>query len=201
MKIHFGSGGNFLHFYLGIAAKLQSDGMCITHLSGVSAGTFAASFLAYNIDINRNYYQWNYNLCKKLNETNNILDSFFYATKPLFENKKNCIELDIWTSKIQTPYIISHKFCGKDDIFNKIACSCYIPIFSPNKTLLYKYKDDYFIDGILTFNNCNDYSLIINYKDYIQNYKLFDKLPSSDITKNEKLFELGKESFNLRIND
>ena len=207
MKIHFGSGGNFLHFYLGIASKLQSDSIPITHLSGVSAGTFAASFLAYNIDINKNYYEWNYNLCKKINETDKILDSFFCATKPLFENKNSVIELDIWTSKFQISdnffkySLVNHKFCGKDDIFHKIACSCYIPIFCPNKTLLYKYKDDYYIDGILTFQNYKDYNLIISYKNYIKNYKIFDKLPSSDIQKNEQLFELGKESFNLRLND
>jgi len=203
MKIHFGSGGNFLHFYLGIAAKLQSSNNIITHLSGVSAGTFAASFLAYNIDINKNYYEWNHKLCKKLIETEKTLDSFLYATKPILENKKPSIELDIWTSKLNIFKfsLVNHKFCGKDDIFQKIACSCYIPIFCPNKTLLYKYKDDYYIDGVLTFENYSDYNLIINYKDYIKNYKIFDKLPSSDIEKNEKLFELGKNCFNLRLND
>ena len=205
MKIHFGSGGNFLHFYLGIAAKLQSSKQIITHLSGVSAGTFAASFLAYNIDIDKNYHEWNYKLCKNLTQTEKIIDSFFYVTKPFFENKICMSELDIWSSKIifNKMMITSHKFCGKDDIFHKIICSCYVPIFSPNKSLFYKYEDNYYIDGVLTFDSHINYDLVINYKDYIQRktIMIFDKLPSSDVEKNIKLFELGKESVNLRIND
>lgn len=214
MKIHFGSGGNFLHFYLGIAAKIQSNGLIISHLSGVSAGCFAASFLSYDVDINKNYFDWNYKLCKELVNTEKIIDSFFKATKPLLENRKCMIKLDIWTSKILVPdsifklsdtQVITHKFCGKDDIFDKIACSCYLPLFSPNKTLVYRYKDDYFIDGVLTFNSEEDYNLVFNYKDFIKNRNyvsnLLDKLPSSNIEKNIKLFELGKESFNLRLND
>lgn len=214
MKIHFGSGGNYLHFYLGIAAKIQSKGLIIDCLSGVSAGSFAASFLAYDIDINKNYFDWNYNLCKELMNSEKTIDSFLNATKPLFENKNCKINLDIWSSKIQVPdsifklsgtQVISHKFCGKKDIFDKIACSCYLPIFCPNKTLVYRYNDEYFIDGVLTFNKETDYNFIINYKDFVKNRnyvsKLMDKLPSSDIEKNLKLFELGKESFNLRLND
>lgn len=210
MKIHFGSGGNYLHFYLGIAAKIQSSGIHISHLSGVSAGTFPATFLAYNIDINKNYYNWNYTLCNKIKETENIIESFHYSCKPLLENKKCLIEFDIWTSKIIIPHnlfnfseikLVSHKFSGYDDIFNKIACSCYIPIFCPDKTLMYKYNDNYYLDGILTFNTYKDYNLLINYKDYIKNYKILDKFPSSDFEKNEKLFELGKESFDLRLID
>jgi hypothetical protein len=210
MRIHFGSGGNFLHFYLGIAAKMQSKGLIINHLSGVSAGTFAASFLAYDIDINKNYFDWNNKLCNELQNTEKTIDSFLNVTKPLFENKKCIISLDIWTSKIQVPdsifklsetQVISHKFCGEKDIFDKIACSCYLPIFCPNKTLVYHYNDDYFLDGVLTFNKETDYNLIINYKDFIKNFKFMDKLPSSNIEKNVKLFELGKESFNLRLND
>jgi hypothetical protein len=199
MRIHFGSGGNFLHFYLGVAAKMQLNRLDIKRLSGVSAGTFAAAFLAYHIDINKEYKNWNLRLCKELDKNEKTIDSFLKVTEPLFINKKCEIPLDIWTSKIQVPYITSHRFCGKEDLFDKMACSCYIPIFCPNKTLLYRYKDEYYIDGVITFDKEKDYNHVINYKNYIKDVKMLDKLPSSDVEKNQKLYELGKDSFDLRL--
>lgn len=193
MRIHFNSGGNFLHYYLGVAAKFQKKGVKISELSGVSAGAITASLLAWNIDIDSIYYQFNKDLCKRLKNKEQIIKSFYDILSPHFHNKSQIYPLKIWTTKINIPYIKEHcfdHFENNNELFHKMMCSCFIPSFG--ETTLKEYKGSYYLDGAFTYNNKRQHDLIINYKDHFRNIDIMDKIPKDNLDRNQILYEYGK---------
>lgn len=201
MKIHFNSGGNFLHFYLGYASLFQKVIHKYPHiklkLSGVSAGSIASSFVAFDIPISKIYHKWSSDIQNNLSDKSKIIDVFTNQSFKYIQHHNQIYPLEIYTSKISLPYIKEHSFTqfnDAEDLMNKIIASCFIPIFS--NSMAFYYNKNYYLDGIITFNLENkNFDKIISYRNYNINYSLFDKIPNNNISMNMALYNLGKKAF------
>jgi hypothetical protein len=193
MRIHFGSGGNFYHFYLGYGSVLKKTKNM--YFSGVSAGSITAGFLAFGIPINTIYIPWYSEIHTKMNTTNKILELFMDTSYKYISNYTQLYPLEIHTSKVNFPYIQKHsftEFSNTEDLINKIVCSCYIPLL--NNSIAYQYNNNWYLDGVLTYDYTRtDYEKIVNYRDYIYDFSLFDKIPNKDYSKNIYLYNLGQQ--------
>ena len=204
MKIHFNSGGNFLHFYLGYASNLQKFIFKYPNynlkLSGVSAGAIAAGFIAFNIPISKMYPKWSYDIQKNLTHKSKIIDVFSDISFKYIRHHHQILPLEIYTSKISLPYIKEYKFeqfIDAEDLMNKIIASCFFPFFS--NSIAFHYNNNYYIDGIFTFNPINkNFDKFISYRNYNINYSIFDKIPNNNFDMNRYLYNIGKKTF---IND
>jgi hypothetical protein len=204
MKIHFNSGGNFFHFYLGYASLLQKIIFKYPHIdfkfSGVSAGSIAAGFTAFNIPISKIYPKWSHDIQNNLTDKSKIIEVFTDISFKYIRHYHQIFPLEIHTSKILLPYIKEHtfnNFNNAEDLMNKIIASCFIPIFS--NSMAFHYNNYYYIDGILTFNPVNkNIDKIIYYRNYNINFSVFDKIPNKNYSMNKDLYNIGKKAF---IND
>lgn len=191
MKVHFGSGGNFYHFYLGYGSVLKKTNNIF--FSGVSAGSITAGFLAFDIPINTIYIPWYSEIHNKMKTTNKILELFMDTSYKYISKYNQRYPLEIHTSLVDFPYIRNHTFTefkNTEDLINKIICSCYIPLL--NNNIAYKYNNKWYIDGVLTYNN-KDYEKKVEYHNFIKEFSLFDKIPNKDFTKNIYLYNLGQQ--------
>ncbi len=207
----FSSGGNFIHYYMGYASVIQQYLKNYypnqrLNIGGVSAGSLASSFLAFDIDINKVYPEFNKKLTKNLTTKSyfNVINNFTDASYEHFENKKLVHNLHLYVTKINyntSAYytnnikLTSEYFIGTNDL-NKmkdyIGSSCYLPLFGTK--LCYPINSSYYLDGFLTFNpNDHNINKIICYSKYIKNSNIVDKYPSSNYEQNLELYNIGKK--------
>jgi hypothetical protein len=207
MKIHFNSGGNFFHFYLGYASILQKYLHKHPHIkfkfSGVSAGSIAAGFIAFNIPISKIYPIWSTDIQHNLSDKSNIINIFAEQSLKYIQHSHQIYPLQIHSSIINLPYIKEHTFSHFDnavDLMNKMIASCFIPIFS--NSMAFHYLDNYYLDGIITFNPANkNIDKFISYRDYNINFSFYDKIPNNNISVNRSLYNLGKKICFYELNN
>ncbi len=207
-NLFFSSGGNFIHYYLGYGSIIQQflknkNYHNKLNLGGVSAGSLASSFIAFDVDINKSYPDFNYKLTKGLGSKSyfNVIDNFVEASHEHFEGKKLIHNLHIYTTKInyvnyKKINLTSEYFEATNDhnkLINYVASSCYLPLFGSN--VFYKIDSDYYLDGFLTFDPTNhNIKKLICYSKHIPKYNVTDKYPSSNYNENLNLFNIGKRS-------
>jgi len=214
-NLFFSSGGNLLHYYLGYGSIIQNYYKNLfpqkkLNIGGVSAGSFAGSFLAYDVNIGQVYPDWNRKISEKLKNSSyyQITNNFTEVTQPYFQDKKPIHDFHMFTSKINVTNfnlfgksiplcklnLTSENFIGcnsKPKLFNSITASCYLPVFGP--TLCYQIDSNYYLDGVFSFDpNAHQIDKFICYTNQIQNIGLLDKYPSYDHKSNLELFNIGK---------
>lgn len=207
MKIHFNSGGNFFHFYLGYASILQKYLLKYPHtkftFSGVSAGSIAAGFIAFNIPISSIYPKWSIDIQQNLNDKSQIINIFAEKSFKYIQHHQQIYPLEIHSSIINLPYIKEHTFShfkDAEDLMNKMIASCFIPIFS--NSMAFQYHNNYFLDGIITFNPANkNIDKFISYRNYNLNFSFFNKIPNKNISVNRCLYHLGKKCCFRELNN
>ena len=153
-----GCGWAFI-YYLGIAKYLQQNFyLDNTTFLGVSGGCFPSIFLAINYDIEKLF-----NLIKPIALFCNsgYFNTSIYSNKFLLEishilpdNVCNILKNKIKLSVTRLPWfnnILIDDFDDKNELLDAVICSCYSPIFFPNRFA--KYRGNYYLDGMLSNDN------------------------------------------------
>lgn len=150
-----GCGWAFI-YYLGIAKFIQETfNLEETVFLGVSGGCIPSIFLAmgYNID---DLFHTILPLAQYCNS--GYFNTSFYSEKLIDEilyklpnNICDLIKDRVKFSVSKLPWLsneLLENFDNKNELKEAVICSCYSPIFFPNR--IAKYRDNYYIDGMIS---------------------------------------------------
>ena len=171
---------------------------------GISGGSYPALLLSLNLDINNLFITFNKELLFKINTC--YLGSFFnwykyvkkYSLKYLPKNSYKTKNLFLYTSDIFNRTQIEYNtWDNNNDMIDCLIASSYIPLFGGG--ICYKYKNNYCIDGALTYNY-NNYkdtkNILYIYPNKWRNTKLNWLYCYSDYKWAETLYHWGKKDAN-----
>ena len=165
-QIVFCGCGGLYNYSLGVAKIIQKI-MIMNNIDsnnikfvGISGGCYPALLLSLKLDIDTMFNTFNKELLNKVSTF--YLGSFFnwykylklYSLKYIPNNCYKVKNLVLNTTNIfKIKNLEYNKWDNKNDLINCIIASSYIPLFSGG--IYYKYKNNYCIDGTLSYNYNN----------------------------------------------
>lgn len=166
VQISFAGSGGMYHYYLGIA-KIIQDNFHLDNViyGGTSGGSFAATLLALNYDIDKVHYDLNRKILEESGDSwfgslfryNYIVRKHVtdYFDKDAYIKAKDKLHISMTKISPWTNEIVS-EWKSTEDLIECMQCSGFIPILFEPK-IWYWHRDNRYIDGGFTNNKVHVY--------------------------------------------